>query len=86
MNAAPKLFDRWREADGAARVAEKEVLAASLEALDGKGPAPSMQARERAKRLRAVADAMLNAALASLTVPERAAKSDREGPDPRPWR
>jgi hypothetical protein len=78
--AGPQLFDKWREADAAARAAEKGVLAASLEALDGKRAPPSVEDRERARRLRALADAMLQAALASLgSTSQRPSTSDREG-------
>lgn len=76
----PQLFDRWREADAAARAAEREVLAASLEALDGKGVPPTSEARARARNLRIAADALLNGALSSLrTAAERADYADRQG-------
>jgi hypothetical protein len=81
-----KLFDQWREADAAARAAEKEVLTASLDALDGKRQPPSTQDRDRAKKLRAAADGMLHVALSSLrTAAKRANTGDREGPESRPW-
>lgn len=82
---APQPFDKWREADAAARAAEKEVLSASLDALDGKRGPPSVEDRERAKRLRGCADAMLQSALAALTTAsERSDKADREGAESRP--
>lgn len=81
----PQLFEKWREADAAARAAEKDVLTASLEALDGKRVPPSLEDRERAKKLRAAADAMLHAALASLRSAAQRADNDREGPESRPW-
>jgi hypothetical protein len=81
-----KLFDKWREADAAARAAEKEVLTASLDALDGKRGPPSLEERNHAKRLRAAADGMLHAAMGSLrTAAKRANTGDREGPESRPW-
>jgi hypothetical protein len=80
LPAAPKLFDEWRQADAAARAAEKNVLAASLDALDGKRGPPSIDDRDNAKRLRAAADAMLHAALASLrNSADRPSGGDREG-------
>jgi hypothetical protein len=88
-SSTPQVFDQWREADAAARAAEKDVLAASLEALDGKRRPPSLKEREHAKSLRAAADAMLQSALAALNrVAQRQAPPGRvsiEGPDSRPW-
>lgn len=83
--ATPQLFDVWRQADAAARLAEKEVLTASLDALDGKGGPPSIEDRERAKRLRATADTLLHGALASLRAAAlRADHGDPDGPDSHP--
>jgi hypothetical protein len=83
--AAPQLFDKWREADAAARTAEKGVFTASLKALDGKGGPPSIDDRERARRLRAAADAMLHTALAALrSSSERPSTGDREARSRRP--
>lgn len=79
--AAPQLFDKWREADAAARAAERDVVTASLDALDGKGTPPSTQDGERARQLRAQADAVLHVALASLrTAAERPGTGDGERP------
>jgi hypothetical protein len=83
--STPQLFDKWREADAAARTAEKGVLAGSLETLDGKGAPPSIDDGERARRLRAAADAMLHTALAALRgSSERPSTRDREGRSRRP--
>lgn len=83
--AAPQLFDKWREADAAARAAEKDVVTASLDALDGKGTPPSTQDGERARQLRAQADVMLHVALASLrTASERPGTAGGQGPASRP--
>ena len=76
-----QLFDKWREADAAARAVEDEVLAASLDALDGKRGPPSIHDRETAKRLRAAANGMLQVALASLRTAARSSNPrEREGP------
>jgi hypothetical protein len=83
--ATPRLFEKWREADAVARAAEKDVLTASLDALDGKGAPPSVDDRERARRLRATADGMLQFALVALGgSAERPGRGDGEHPSSRP--
>jgi hypothetical protein len=83
--ATPRLFEKWREADAVARAAEKDVLTASLDALDGKGAPPSIEERERARRLRADADGMLQFALAALGgSAERPGKADGDRSSSRP--
>lgn len=57
------IFEAWRRADTAARAAEGAVRMAFLHALDGHGNPPDVEDRERAKRLRAHADALLQVAL-----------------------
>jgi hypothetical protein len=85
QRASPQLFEKWREADAVARAAEKDVLTASLDALDGKRTPPSVDERERARRLRVAADAMLQSALAALRASaEHPSKGDREGQSSRP--
>jgi hypothetical protein len=83
--ATPRLFARWREADAVARAAEKDVVVASLDALDGKGAPPSVDDRERARQLRVAADRMLQSALAALSASaESPARGNAEGSQLRP--
>lgn len=86
MGDRSQLFDRWRELDWEARGVEQDVLRASLAALDGNGAPPTIEARERARKLRVAADALLNTVLASLRkADQRSDASDRQGPESRPW-
>ena len=68
MSAFPNLLDAWRAADRAAHAAEDAVLTASLQALDRQGTPPTLEDREGARRLRRIADAFLQAALAEMKV------------------
>jgi hypothetical protein len=68
VSAFPNLFDAWRAADKAAHAAEDAVLAKSMQALDRQGTPPTLEDREGARRLRRIADAFLQAALAEMKV------------------
>ncbi|TFZ00965.1 hypothetical protein EZ313_21280 [Ramlibacter henchirensis] len=58
-----KLFDNWREADAAAREAEREVQAAYMKFMDGKGEPPSRELQLRVRVLRRAATDRLTCAL-----------------------
>ncbi len=69
------VFNEWRTADRQAHLLEQALSLASLNALQGKGPAPAAQDRERARKLRQSADDLFQHAMAELAA--RAANNRR---------
>jgi hypothetical protein len=60
------LLNEWRLADRAAHALERAISRASLAALSGQGDGPSLEDREKARRLRAIADDLFALAMAAL--------------------
>jgi hypothetical protein len=60
------LFQEWRTADRAAFAAEKTLLSASMQAIDGKGVAPTDAERDRVRKLRSTANDLFHLAMAEL--------------------
>jgi hypothetical protein len=66
LSTSTDLFQAWRVANRAATAAEKDMLNASILALDGKGEPPSQAEALRVKRLRATADDLFQLAMAQM--------------------
>jgi hypothetical protein len=60
MHAFSGLFLLWKQADAAARTAEEAVLTQTMKAVDGNANMPSVEDLQEAKRLRAMADKLLD--------------------------
>jgi hypothetical protein len=66
------LFKEWRTADRQAHALEQVVSKASLAALDGHGEPPSDEDRERAHKMRQLADDLFKLSMAELDKRARA--------------
>jgi len=60
------LFQEWRLANRVATAAERAMLNASIQALEGKGEPPSPAEAQRAKGLRRAADDLFQLAMAHM--------------------
>jgi hypothetical protein len=60
------FFKAWRVADRNAHLFEKVLAKASIDALTGLGPAPTNEAQEQARQMRAAADALFIQAMAQM--------------------
>lgn len=74
MAEAGDLFQEWRAADRAAHALEQEVVRASMAALDGKGPAPSQEAHDKAHKLRETANDLFALAMEEMRIRARGAR------------
>ena len=59
------LIGEWRVADRVARELEQAIARASLDALEGRGPAPTPEDHESVRQHRAVADDLFQIAMAA---------------------
>jgi hypothetical protein len=83
------LYDRWRAADAAARVAEQAIATRLLQAIDSGGHPPGTDAWDESKRLRREAEAALRFFMEAVDVERRrhgkaesgSAAPDRRGKD-----
>lgn len=66
------VFNEWRTADRQAHALEQALSLASLSALQGQGPAPVPEDRDKARKLRQTADDLFQIAMA-----EMAARAER---------
>lgn len=66
LSSSTDLFQEWRVANRIATAAERAMLNASIQALDGKGEPPSPSEAQRVKRLRATADNLFQLAMAQM--------------------
>jgi hypothetical protein len=69
MSATDTLFERWRAADLDAHKHERALLVDAFHALQTGGAGPSDEQRQAARRLREIANALLEEAIAELTIP-----------------
>jgi hypothetical protein len=60
------LFQEWRTADRQAHAVEQDLTRASLQALEGLGPAPTAEERETAHSLRRNANDLFHLAMAQM--------------------
>lgn len=79
LSTSTDLFQEWRVAHRAATAAEKDMLNASILALDGKGEPPSQAEALRVRRLRATADNLFQLAMAQMAEMAIMAKTAGKG-------
>jgi hypothetical protein len=66
VNEGLDIFQEWRVADRAAHAAEQRVMREAMASLDGRAAAPTVEVKEAAHRLRAVANDLFAVAMAEL--------------------
>ena len=69
-----EFFQEWRIADRAASVAERAIMAASINAIEGGQQAPTQAEIDHAKRLRGIANDLFAVSMAEFE--ERARLND----------
>ena len=66
VNEGIDIFQEWRIADRAAHAAEQRVMRDAISSMDDSGPAPSLEDRAAAHRLRSIANDLFVVAMAEL--------------------
>lgn len=66
MSPNEDLFQEWRTADRQAHAMEQQLTRASLDALEGRGVAPTDEERSKAQHLRHVANDLFQLAMAQM--------------------
>ncbi len=74
--ATDTLFEEGRAADREAHKLERALLQASLQALDSRGPLPSDEQRQAARRLRKTADDLFQRSMDQFAARARANGTD----------